>query len=292
MTTAIFRYALLLTLLCFSSLSHGGPVPIWDIQTANNRFILMGSVHYLRPSDYPLPAAFDQVFDDADVLLMEIDMDSMDQMQSMLQMEQTGKHPSGKGLKEMIGASRYREVAMRAEALGIPMMLLDDKEPWYAGMLVSQLRLLASGFQPGWGIEVRFSQKAAMAGKEINGLETLEEQLAALDTLSLDTQTDFLLESLNPQQETDEEMQQVLRAWKTGDEQLLADTMHEGMATMPELYESLLVERNIKWARTLEQLDQRNQSKTFLVVVGAMHLVGKDSVQQQWYGVSAKQLRE
>jgi uncharacterized protein YbaP (TraB family) len=46
---------------------------------------------------------------------------------------------------------------------------------------------------------------------------------------------------------------------------------------MPEIYDALLVKRNANWVRKLDQLI-KSEPGTFLVAVGAAHLIGKDSV--------------
>jgi len=269
-----------LYLLLWSSLLFAGNVPIWETDTGHNRIILLGSIHYLRPSDYPLPAAFDQAMADADIVLMEIDMDDLDPMATMMAMETLGRDAAGQTLQDFIGASRYREVKSRAGSLGIPMMLLDDKKPWYAAMLISQMRLGQMGFDSSWGIESRYLAEARATGKSIAGLETLSEQLGALDSMSVDAQTAFLMETLNDAAEAQSEMNEILSAWKTGDDATMETALLEGMGAIPELYENVVVRRNRNWVKKLESLDYRNDGKTILVIVGGMHLVGEDSVQR------------
>ncbi len=284
--------SLLLTSILLSSLAWADKLPLWELEATQNRIILLGSIHYLRSSDYPLPAKFEDVYIAADEILMELDMDSMDPFSSILIIESLGKDPGGQGLENQIGSSRYRQVVKRATALGIDMLLLNDKEAWYAAVLVSQIRLMQMGFDPSWGIETRYTAKAVADGKTISGLETVEEQLSVLDSMSVDTQATFLLESLNEQSAAEMEMQTIVGAWKTGDVAALEQTMFEGVAELPELYQNLVVRRNENWARQLYELDRSNNGMTYLVIVGGMHLVGKDSVQNllSRKGIGSKQL--
>ena len=119
----------------------------------------------------------------------------------------------------------------------------------------------------------------------------MEEQLSVLDSMSVDTQATFLLESLNEQSAAEMEMQTIVGAWKTGDVAALEQTMFEGVAELPELYQNLVVRRNENWARQLYELDRSNNGMTYLVIVGGMHLVGKDSVQNllSRKGIGSKQ---
>ena len=50
----------------------------------------------------------------------------------------------------------------------------------------------------------------------------------------------------------------------------------DGLQKAPNLYDALLVERNRNWVGKIAELTQ--SSEDILVVVGAMHLVGDNSV--------------
>ena len=58
------------------------PVPLWLLEGDTNRIYLLGSVHMLRKSDHPLPTPIESAYNDADSLLMEIDMDDLDAVAS------------------------------------------------------------------------------------------------------------------------------------------------------------------------------------------------------------------
>ena len=72
------------------------------------------------------------------------------------------------------------------------------------------------------------------------------------------------------------EVDELLAAWRSGDATAMAKLLQEGFDEYPDLYRPLTVERNRKWIPQIEQLlDDRDD---YLVVVGALHLVGTDSV--------------
>jgi hypothetical protein len=70
--------------------------------------------------------------------------------------------------------------------------------------------------------------------------------------------------------------QQLLDAWRRGDTATLARTLSEEFAEFPQLYRPLTEDRNRAWVDQLTPLlDDRDD---YLVVVGALHLVGRNSV--------------
>ena len=66
----------LLALTMLLLVQPASALPLWELEGARGRVQLLGSIHFLRPSDFPLPAAMERAYDEADVLVMEIDMDN------------------------------------------------------------------------------------------------------------------------------------------------------------------------------------------------------------------------
>ena len=67
-----------------------------------------------------------------------------------------------------------------------------------------------------------------------------------------------------------------LKSWQTGDMKTLANLLNEALEEQPELYKRLVVERNKRWVPKIEALARGN--KDAIVIVGAGHLAGKQSV--------------
>ena len=126
------------------------------------------------------------------------------------------------------------------------------------------------------GIEQRFTAKAAADHKEIRGLETLQEQLNLFAQLSDRQQTQYLLSSIEDAQQADQELGQMLAAWRAGDTDGLAKILNRGFNEFPELYTRLTVDRNRRWMTPLENM--LHEQDDYLVIVGALHLVGKDGL--------------
>jgi uncharacterized protein len=83
-------------------------------------------------------------------------------------------------------------------------------------------------------------------------------------------------------------------AWRSGNQAELETAMLDSMNEMPELYQNLVVKRNALWAQKIVELDRSSQNRNYLVIVGGMHLVGEDSLQQllKPAGISYRQLSE
>jgi uncharacterized protein YbaP (TraB family) len=248
---------------------------LWSLQGKTNKVYLLGSIHMLKESEV-LPAAIDSAYADAEALLMELDMDDLDQAQLQQAMQDLAVLPADQSLQQVLGPQTYADFAQKARALGIEPAMLDRFRPWFAAITLVQLQLMKLGFDPAAGVEMRVTRRATGDGKQIQGLETARQQLEILSRLPEKEQREFLLYSVDDAQRMSSEVDALLAAWRSGDAEALAKVLQEGYEKYPDLYRPLTVERNRKWIPQIEQLlDDRDD---YLVVVGALHLVGTDSV--------------
>lgn len=118
---------------------------------------------------------------------------------------------------------------------------------------------------------------AKEAGKERMALETAAYQFGLFDELSSELQEKFLKYSLQEAKKNLQTVDEMVNAWKEGNAGKLDEIMQGKMEEVsPELYQKILVERNRNWVPQIEQLFE--SSKIPMIVVGAGHLVGSDSV--------------
>jgi uncharacterized protein YbaP (TraB family) len=82
--------------------------------------------------------------------------------------------------------------------------------------------------------------------------------------------------TLDETESIDTELERMLVAWRAGDTAALAELLTDAYEEFPELYGPLTEERNRAWVEEIGALlDDRDD---YLVVVGALHLVGRNSV--------------
>jgi uncharacterized protein YbaP (TraB family) len=163
-----------------------------------------------------------------------------------------------------------------AHEVGVDLSLFDQFAPWFAAEAISQLQLTQLGFQPESGVEMYFMERARSDGKSVAGLETVHDQISVFQNMSLDTQSAYLVSSLEQAHDLPKEVDSMVRAWQRGDTQWFADQLKSELGQDPRLYQSVLVTRNRKWIPKIEAL--LNDDKNYLVIVGTGHLVGRDSV--------------
>ena len=251
---------------------------LWTVRGEHNTVYLLGSIHVLRPGDGDLPRAALEAYADAEQLVMEIDLDDpevADPAALLGTMQRAALLPEGESLRRVLGDD-YAAVAERARESGLELATLDGFAPWFVATLLLQLELVQRGFQPELGIEQQLTDRAVRDGKPIEGLETAEQQFAVLAGLPLPEQKRFLLMTLAEAERIDAEIEDLLAAWRSGDAEALEDMLAAAFDEFPELYRPLTEDRNRAWVERLDELlDDRDD---YLVVVGALHLVGRHSV--------------
>lgn len=263
------------------------PVSLWQVDGRHNRVYLLGSIHLLRERDHPLPGVLYEAYDDAEVLFMELDFDDVDPVADQALIRELGMLANGRRLADILGPALFAKASRLAEEAAVPLGLLEYAEPWFAAVNVEMMLLMRAGFSQDQGIEAHFAARAAIDQKEIFGFETTAEQLGFLDSLSIEAQKDMFIQSLVEGISIGEVMDSLVEAWHRGDTQFLEENLLADMQEMPELNQVIVVDRNIAWTNRIEDmLDDRDD---YLVIVGALHLVGNSGVpallQQRGYAV-------
>ena len=263
-------------LLCVAARADGALHSLWEVHGKHNTVYLLGSIHVLRLSDYPLAPAVLEAYGNAKSVLMEVNMEELSSAQVQAEMLASASLPDGKTLLDVLGQQRYGRAAALAHEVGVELSLFDQFAPWFAAEAISQLQLAQLGFQPESGVEMYFMERARSDGKSVAGLETVHDQISIFQDMPLDTQAEYLASSLEQAHDLPHEVDSMVRAWQQGDTQWFANQLLSEFKQDSRLYQSVLGARNRKWLPKIEAL--LNDDKNYLVIVGTGHLVGAGSV--------------
>ncbi len=248
---------------------------LWAVAGRSNTVYLFGSVHLLRAGDFQFEGALADAWNEAEVLYLEVDLDALSPLEVAATTAARAMDPEGRTLSELLGpdADLAHE---RARQAGIDLTPLGQFEPWFASLAVTVLALAGHGYSPDAGIERMLQARAAADGKQLYGLETLDEQLGLLDAMDPAAQRALLLKSLTDAERAGAVAARLVAAWRDGDTDFLAGELADEFTDAPQLYRSLIVERNERWAAHIEAL--LDEQRDYLVVVGALHLAGPDGL--------------
>lgn len=246
---------------------------VWQVSKGDSKIYLGGTAHLLRQQDYPLPAAFEQAFEASQRLYFETDIGAMSDVGLQQRMLQQLTYQDGSMLSSVLSAEAYAALSEYAAGTGIPLAMLQTFKP---GLLISTLSVMEFqklGFTP-QGVDAYFFSKAISEGKYTGELESIDEQIAMLARMGEGYESDFVLYSIRDFAQLGTTIESMVQAWRQGNTQLLEAEFVQPMLTeTPELYASLLVERNNNWVPAIEAMFETQDTE--FVLVGVAHVVGE-----------------
>jgi hypothetical protein len=140
----------------------------------------------------------------------------------------------------------------------------------------------AQGMQVGNGADMVLRHVAEAEGKPVEGLETLQSQLAMFNrmppapTAPAPRPGQTVATSTASMDKLSKAMADMQAAWKRGDQSVFVNLLDQLKTGSPDTYRMMFTERNTRWA---DWIRARMQTPgTVFVAVGAGHLAGPDSV--------------
>jgi uncharacterized protein len=244
---------------------------VWKISSASGGTVFLGgSVHALRTTDYPLPAAYQRAFDSASRLVFEAEPKSMEAASKGL--DKAGQYGKGDNLKNHVDPRTYAYVKRYFELIGVSEKKFSTYRPWLiAAVLESSPK---QNFM--LGVERYFQKKAEAAHKPIESLESIQEHMAPFVSLSERESEALLLIHFINLGRTDLSSSDMMGPWRRGDADSLAAQLHNVYRELPSFADRLLGQRNRRWIPKIEGYLKSGQ--VYFVIAGAGHMGGSDGV--------------
>ncbi len=256
--------------------AEGGHHSFWEIKGRSNTVYLLGSVHMLKPIDSTLAPEMLHAYEISKALVMEIDLNDGGSDALLGSSLELAMLPEGQSLQDVLGTELYADLVRHAKSLGLDPEIMDRFQPWFAALLMEQTALSQSGFEAGAGIDEQFAQRAQADGKPVIALETVDEQLGFFAHLSAEQQRQYLRATLKDLDTEAKDAGGMVDAWQRGDSAALERLLRKESTENPELFRMLTVERNRNWLPKIVAL--LREDRDYLVIVGALHLVGPDGL--------------
>ena len=252
---------------------------LWAVSKNNTKIFLGGTVHVLSASDYPLPAAFEQAYQQASRLVFETDITQVNSLGFQQRMMAATIYTDGRTLRSELSASTWLKLEQYCARVDFPLSDIQLFKPGMASLILTIYELDRLGMAD-TGVDSYFYQQALVDSKTLGQLETPEQQLAFIATLGAGQEDELMLSTIRDMQELPDMMTALKAAWRTGDTQALEAL---GLVPMqqdfPALYKSLVLNRNLAWLPKIEAMLATPEVE--LILVGALHLVGEDGLLEQ-----------
>ncbi|MXX07452.1 MAG: TraB/GumN family protein [Gammaproteobacteria bacterium] len=249
---------------------------VWEVSRGDALLYLGGTIHALRPSDYPLPEEFEYAYAAADEIYFEVDLKAALDPAFQATALQSYSYNDGRSLYTVLSEEVYTDFYTLAGRFGIPAGALDNLKPSPATTTVLFLELGNIGFGP-QGVEMHFLQQAERDALSQGSLESLEFQTSLLANLGEGNEDAMVADFLEQIGTLEDYMNEAVSAWREGDigridEYLLTDMAEE----FPEDFEAMFTRRNRNWLpQIMAMLDDADIE---FVLVGVGHMPREDGL--------------
>jgi len=248
---------------------------LWRIEgAAAQPSYLLGTIHSDDARVTALPAPIAQRFQQADSFSGEIDMD----LPSLMQASQATLLNEGESLQQLLDPALYQQTVKLLAPYGMPELMVQRMKPWAAAATLSLPRP-----QTGLFLDMLLYTQAAAQGKRVYGLETVSEQVGAMEAMPRDLQIAMLRDAIAQRDQLDHIIEQLITAYLQRDlrklEAISDMAMQQGDARVAQLFNSeVVVNRN---RRMLERMQPRLREGNAFIAVGALHLPGEEGLLTQ-----------
>ena len=138
-------------------------------------------------------------------------------------------------------------------------------------MAMMQAQQQFPGFNPAQQLDLVVQQRGAAAGKQIGGLETVQEQASLLFGTPIIEQAEQLMDAVRHDATALEFAQKLAKAYMAGDLDAMLSLMEDPATGMGTSADRLINTRNANWVRVMAGL---LPAASVLIAVGAGHLPG------------------
>lgn len=251
---------------------------LYAVTGPKNTVYLQGSIHFLNPENYPLSTQIEDTFKKCETIVFEVDIGEINSPASQTLIMNKGILSGGKTLEDVLSTNTYTLLQSKLEewGMGAGMAIFQSFKPWFLNITLVALKLQNLGYSLEHGLDLYFYNKAKAENKKTLGLETIGFQIGLLDEFSSEEQDAQIAAGLKELANIEKKIQELVNGWQNGDSKKIEKILHEDLREFPEVYKSVLTDRNLDWLPKIKTYLQGERN--VMVIVGAGHLVGKNGL--------------
>jgi uncharacterized protein len=263
--------AALLLNACSTWPSSGAKSTLWQVQGERNSVYLLGSIHVLPASAYPLHPALQRAFNQSQRIVFEVDLNTVSQEAVLREFEAIGIYPPGDSLANHVSPRTIKLVKNVLAKLGISYEKAKRFKPALLGELITSRYTELAGFREDLGVDRYFYAQAKDFRKPVLGLETVRDQAKVLSSDDREGEA-RLIEAITSLPTAKIILDELVDAWKAGEINTLDRLLNQDEWSDPKTFETMFSRRNRKWLPQIEKFLRGDSN--YLVIVGSGHLVG------------------
>jgi uncharacterized protein YbaP (TraB family) len=249
---------------------------LWKLEGKSNVVYLLGSIHLLKPENYPLAAPIETAFTNSGIAVFETSIDKMHDPETQARLGEKAHLRDGESLKEQLSPEVYAAFMKHVKETEMPPEAFDTFKPSIAAMFVEVVEFQKLGADPEYGVDQYFFRRTQKDGKQVVALETLDFQIGMVTDFSKEEGELLMKSTLKEIDRTRELYGEMVTDWQTGNGAALEKMINESMHDAPVIFKRLVTDRSKSWLPKIEEL--AHGEKNAIIIVGAGHLVGNEGL--------------
>jgi uncharacterized protein len=244
---------------------------LWEIsgQGLKQPSYLFGTIHATCSDRVLLSSSLKKAFYNSSQVYLEVDFDDPNMMRDSIQ---GSILKDGTSLKNYLSAQEYaRANQFFRNNISQSLDTLSTLKPIILSTLI--IPVLLNCKPASW--ENTFVTLAHAQKKNVLGLETVQEQLNALDLIPHKVQANLLMQTIDNLPRAKKELSDLLTAYKNQDVDQIRQLIARSPGMKPEYEAAIIDNRNFTW---IPGMVQAAKTKSTFFGVGAGHLGGKYGV--------------
>lgn len=251
---------------------------IWKVSDKNNNIVYLGGTLHLFTKGDKMPITYKEVYDKSDVLYFETDIKNIESPETIAYMNSALSYKNEK-ITNYINEDTKNYLSSYFSSLGLDYNNFTHYKPGMLMMLFTVFELQKSGSIQD-GVDSRVEKWARDDNKQTKYFESLKEQIDILANVGVSNEDKFIRYNLDEMKNFKEDFSALKKAWFEGD---LVTFQNLGIKKLgeniPLTYDILLKNRNDNWMKQIPQMFDSKEVE--FVLVGALHLAGKDGLLEQ-----------
>ena len=239
---------------------------LWRVNGESSTVYLMGSIHILKKSNYPLKPLYEYAYDQCDQLVLEAHNEiTANELNKRISLD------SNQHISDYITDSTYKWIRDFAIDNDYPRDTFDGIIPKMVGTQISYLKAANIGYKLEFGVDNHFRFKAESDLKPIYGLEgkerydklfseSLEKQGEKLDAFVLDIKRGEFEKSINS----------IANPWLNLDHNHIKKIAEDAKKDI-HYYNNILRDRNIAWIPEIEGYLKQENKVTLVLQFSAQY---------------------
>ncbi|MDR6755525.1 uncharacterized protein YbaP (TraB family) [Mycoplana sp. BE70] len=258
----------------------------WKIEKAGIApSYLLGTMHVTDPRVLAMPDGASAAYENAGTVVVESDeiADERKASTALLARPDLTMFTDGRTITGLLGEKDATILAAGLKARGLSLAAVSRMKPWMIASFVALPACEMARKQAGAAfLDQKLAKEAVAKGKTLKGLETLLEQITALDALPIEPQLAGLVQTVELGDGIDDVIETMSQLYLAGETGMIMPMMR---AAVPEgeddadayadFEQRIIVDRNHRMAeRAVPILAGGN----IFIAVGALHLPGNQGV--------------